>query len=77
MCFIQAPADKNLAWYLAMEEYVGQHITDFEGGVFFTWIVEPTVIFGRHPEMSAEVNHDYSRAHNIQYVQRKSGGGCV
>lgn len=43
----------------------------------FTWIVAPTVIYGRHQSLEAEVNGPYCRVHGIAVVQRKSGGGCV
>ena len=43
----------------------------------FTWIVPPTVIYGRHQSAEVEVNEAYCRAHGIAVVQRKSGGGCV
>ena len=45
--------------------------------VLFTWIVAPTVIYGRHQCREAEVNEAYCREQNIHIVQRKSGGGCV
>ena len=66
-----------LQWYLAAEEYLAKNISEWGDGVFFTWIVEPTVIFGRHQVPENEVNTDYCREHNINIVQRKSGGGCV
>ncbi len=44
---------------------------------FFTWVVSPTVIYGRHQCAEAEVNEAYCRAHGIAVVQRQSGGGCV
>ena len=43
----------------------------------FTWIVSPTVIYGRHQSAEVEVNTDYCRENGIAVVQRKSGGGCV
>ena len=45
--------------------------------MLFTWMVSPTVIYGRHQEASVEVNEPYCREHGIAVVQRKSGGGCV
>ena len=45
--------------------------------IFFTWVVSPTVIFGRHQVIEAEVNIDYCEAHGIAMYRRKSGGGCV
>lgn len=77
MIHIPAPAGRRLVWYLAMEEYFGERITDYPQGVFFTWVVEPTVIFGRHQIMSQEVNLDYCRANGVNTFRRKSGGGCV
>lgn len=45
--------------------------------VLFTWIVEPTVIFGKHQIREQEVNERYCEEHSIRVVQRQSGGGCV
>lgn len=83
MQHIIAPQGKRLVWYLSMEEYLAQHISDKnasekgEPGIFFTWVVQPTVIFGRHQVMEDEVNMDYCRANEVQMYRRKSGGGCV
>ena len=74
MLYIPAPAGKRLVWYLSMEEYLAQHAAE---DMFFTWVVPPTVIFGRHQVMENEVNLDYCRAHGVQTYRRKSGGGCV
>lgn len=45
--------------------------------VLFTWIVEPTVIYGKHQIREQEVNERYCEEHSIRVVQRQSGGGCV
>lgn len=74
MLHITPPANRRLVWYLAMEEYLAKHV---EEEIFVTWIVSPTVIFGRHQVMEAEVNMAYCRANNIATYRRKSGGGCV
>ena len=74
MLLINCPKNKRLVWYLAMEEYLAKHATE---DVFFTWVVDPTVIFGRHQVMEAEVNLDYCQTHHIAVYRRKSGGGCV
>ena len=66
--------DRSLAFYLAMEEYVARNI---EGESFFVWRVNPTVIIGRNQDLEAEVNLDYCRKHGVEFVRRKSGGGCV
>ena len=74
MLAIIPPKNKRLVWYLAMEEYLAKHARE---EMFFTWVVDPTVIFGRHQVMEAEVNLAYCQAHNIAVYRRKSGGGCV
>ena len=74
MLAIIPPKNKRLVWYLAMEEYLAKHARE---EMFFTWVVDPTVIFGRHQVMEAEVNMAYCREHNIAIYRRKSGGGCV
>lgn len=60
--------------YLLLEQELA---TAVQEPVFFTWVVAPTVIFGKHQVREQEVNEAYCKAHNIQIVQRKSGGGCV
>ena len=74
MLYIIPPANRRLVWYLAMEEYLAKHVAE---DLFVTWIVSPTVIFGRHQVMEAEVNMAYCCANNIATYRRKSGGGCV
>lgn len=82
--YIHLPKGRRLVWYLAAEEYFAKQLDtlikktkhDMEG-VLFTWIVEPTVIFGRHQVMENEVNTAFCREHGIAMYRRKSGGGCV
>ena len=64
----------SLAEYLSKEQELVQHVQD---PTLFTWIVSPTVIYGRHQCAEVEVNEAYCREHGIAVVQRKSGGGCV
>lgn len=63
-----------LTEYLQMEQDLVKAVTE---PTLFTWIVSPTVIYGRHQSAEAEVNEEYCREHGIAVVQRKSGGGCV
>ena len=78
---IHLPSGKRLVWYLAAEEYFAKNIAklniEHHNGIFFTWIVPPTVIFGRHQVMENEVNVGFCRQNNIAMFRRKSGGGCV
>lgn len=60
--------------YLAMEIDMVKTIQE---PTVFTWVVSPTVIYGRHQCAEAEVNEAYCHAHGIAVVQRQSGGGCV
>lgn len=64
----------RLTFYLSMEEYLARTVRE---DVFFLWQVAPTVIFGRNQVMEDEVDMEYCRAHGIDVVRRKSGGGCV
>ena len=65
---------------LLLDEYL-QIERDFVERVqeptLFTWVVAPTVIFGRHQVREQEVNEAYCKEHGIRVVQRQSGGGCV
>ena len=74
MLHILPPTNRRLVWYLAMEEYLAKHVGE---QTFVTWVVSPTVIFGRHQVMEAEVNMAYCQANGIAMYRRKSGGGCV
>ena len=74
MLHISVPTGRRLVWYLAMEEYLARHVKE---ETFVTWVVSPTVIFGRHQVMEAEVNVDFCKANGIAMYRRKSGGGCV
>ena len=67
---------RRLSFYLAMEEYVAQHLLT-DADCFFMWQVTPSVIFGRNQVPLNEVNIDYCREHGIEMYRRKSGGGCV
>ena len=65
---------------LALEEYLAleaERVKTVQTPVLFTWIVEPTVIYGKHQIREQEVNDRYCEEHSIRVVQRQSGGGCV
>lgn len=64
----------SLAEYLQIEQDLVKQV---EEETLFTWIVSPTVIYGRHQQAEVEVNEAYCAEHGIAVVQRKSGGGCV
>ena len=57
-------------------QHAEDHLEELDG-ILFTWIVPPTVIFGRHQVMENEVNVDFCLQNNIAMYRRKSGGGCV
>lgn len=63
-----------LAEYLQIEQ---EMVKTVQEPTVFTWIVAPTVIYGRHQSAEVEVNETYCAEHGIAVVQRKSGGGCV
>ena len=63
-----------------LEEYLQQEaelVKTVQEPILFTWIVAPTVIYGRHQVREQEVNDAYCAEHGIRVVQRQSGGGCV
>ena len=60
--------------YLALEAEMVKTIAE---PTLFTWVVAPTVIYGRHQLREQEVNEAYCAAHGVRVVQRQSGGGCV
>lgn len=72
---IEDKLKRRLPFYLAMEEWAARHLPAAD--YFFSWQVNPTVIFGRNQRIDLEVNLDYCRENNIETYRRKSGGGCV
>lgn len=74
MLVVHYPEGLSLAEYLQIEQDLVKEIKE---PTLFTWIVQPTVIYGRHQSAEVEVNEEYCREHGIAVVQRKSGGGCV
>lgn len=68
------PENRSLSYYLDQELEVAKQVKE---PTFFTWIVAPTVIYGRHQILEQEVNLEYCREHHVDIVQRQSGGGCV
>ena len=60
--------------YLQIERDLVERVQE---PTLFTWVVAPTVIFGRHQLREQEVNEAYCAEHGIRVVQRQSGGGCV
>ena len=74
MNIIHLPEGLPLTDYLAFEQELVKTVKE---PTLFTWIVSPTVIYGRHQSAEVEVNEAYCREHGIRIVQRMSGGGCV
>ena len=60
--------------YLSLEAEMVKTIAE---PTLFTWVVDPTVIYGRHQCREQEVHEAYCAAHGVRVVQRQSGGGCV
>jgi len=79
MKYVGLPNDeiRPLSFYLAMEDYLAQHMDREDEDCLFMWQVEPSVIYGRNQVVENEVNLDYCRENGIKVYQRKSGGGCV
>lgn len=74
MQIVHFPEGLPLAEYLQIEQDLVREVNE---PTLFTWIVPPTVIYGRHQSAEVEVNEAYCAEHGIAVVQRKSGGGCV
>ena len=58
---VHRPEGLSLAEYLAMEAEMVKTISEPTG---FTWIVAPTVIYGKHQCVETEVNEAYCREHD-------------
>ena len=78
MKYISLPIEenRNLSFYLAMEEFVARYMKEYKE-CFFMWQVLPSVIFGRNQLVQNEVNVEFCKQNHIKMYRRKSGGGCV
>ena len=65
---------RPLEYYLQQEAELVKTVRE---PIFFSWRVEPAVIFGRHQIKEQEINVAYCEANGVRIVQRQSGGGCV
>ena len=74
LSIVHYPEGLALTDYLQIEQDLVKTVKE---PTLFTWIVKPTVIYGRHQSAEVEVNEEYCVSHGIDIVQRKSGGGCV
>ena len=74
MKVVHYPEGLSLAQYLQLEQ---EMVKTIQEPTLFTWVVSPTVIYGRHQSAEVEVNEAYCAEHDIAVVQRQSGGGCV
>ena len=74
MTIIRPIEGLHLEQYLDLEYEMVQSVSE---PTLFTWIVPPTVIYGRHQVREQEVNEAFCASRGVHVVQRKSGGGCV
>lgn len=68
--------ERPLNFYLAVEEWLARNGKPGDE-YFFLWQVKPTIICGRNQVVENEVDVDYCRAHGVDMVRRRSGGGAV
>ena len=64
----------NPYFNLAAEEYLLDHAAD---DIILFWRNAPAVIIGKNQNAFAQINLDFTRAHNIAVVRRLTGGGAV
>ena len=58
--------------YLALEAETAKSV---EEPIFFTWIVPPTVIYGRHQIRAQEVNESYCAGHGVRLCRPRQSDG--
>jgi lipoate---protein ligase len=64
----------NPYFNIATEEYL---FRKFKGPVFMLWQNEPSVVIGRHQNVSDESDIGFAREQQIKIVRRFTGGGAV
>lgn len=65
------------AFNLALEEHLFENLPHDHPGWFLLWRNRPSIIVGRFQNTLEEINHDFSREHNVDVVRRITGGGAV
>ncbi|HOQ80713.1 MAG TPA: lipoate--protein ligase [Candidatus Cloacimonadota bacterium] len=73
MIIIKSPSS-DASFNIASEEYLFNQKND---NIFLLYQNERAIIVGRKQNTLAEINHEYTKANNIQVVRRMSGGGAV
>lgn len=64
----------DVYWNLAAEEYL---LKQKQQDYFMLWQSEPCVVMGKHQNVQAEVDEDFTRQQGIALARRFSGGGAV
>lgn len=69
---------RRAAFYLAAEEYLAGLSRKYDKrSLLFTWIIAPTVVYGRNQTAENEINLSFCEKHHIDVIRRKSGGGAI
>jgi lipoate-protein ligase A len=66
--------DKDIYFYLALEEYLIKNTND---EWFFLWTSDDCVVCGKHQNIYEEINLPFVVDNNIKLARRLSGGGTV
>ncbi len=69
-----APDTHNPYFNLALEDYL---LLETKEDVCMLWQNDPVVVIGRNQNVYAEVDLEYTNAHDIVVARRASGGGAV
>ena len=77
-CFVEFPVNvegRSAAFFLAAEEFLAAEMP--QDNYAFFWQLNPTCVFGRNQDPAKELDIDFCRAHGVELVRRKSGGGTI
>lgn len=53
------------------------HEKNFDENLFLFWRTMPTLMVGKHQNITSEINLKYAKDHNIVIARRQSGGGTI
>jgi len=67
---------RDAAFYFSVEEFFTNYAVVPEP-VYILWQTGKTVMLGSNQAVSAEVDLNYAKEHDIQIVRRSSGGGAI
>jgi len=74
---IYIETDSNNVYFNFATEHYFLHEKILGENLFLFWRTTPTLMVGKHQNITSEINLKYANEHNITIARRPSGGGTI